>query len=893
MPSRRPSPPELPPPLTLLPPKVRERARLDNHLPTRLRADGEFVLYWMRTAVRGHDNPALDAAVVFARALEVPVLVYHGLSERYPWASDRHHRFILEGATDVARELHGRSIPYAFHLERPGHRQPALKLLAARAALVVTEEFPVAPIEGWTASLSGWLDSHGGASVVRVDTACIAPLPLVGRRYERAFEFKAAVKTLQSARLHAVWEDEPGDASWRLPPLPFEAVPVHSFTVESPELDVLIAACEIDHGVAPVPHTRGGSKAGYARWAAFRDHALRHYHWRRNDAAESGVSRMSAWLHYGHVSPFRIARETARAGGPGADKYLEELLVWRELSWAFCRFLLEDDDGSHGDMPLHASLAALPAWARDTLARHESDERPVLLPMGVLRRGRTGDHLWDAAQTSLFVHGELHNNVRMTWGKALLQWSQAPAQALARLVELNDRYALDGRDPSSYGGILWCLGAFDRPFGEDVSVSGTLRSRTTSSHAERLDMTRYSARVTRSIHPRERPLRVAVIGGGVSGAAAARTLADHRLAVTVYDRGRGPGGRVSSKRLSEGLLPEARTVTASTEEAPPSFLDHGAPCFEVTDPRFGRFVSELIELGVVARWRGRFGLAPATGGPVDLARVTPTHEERWVALPSMSRFVKHLLDSDSASLDAALGDRPLLLTPAMVPSSTVTAIARDGEAWRVTLADGQAESYDAVIVAVPATSATALLRDVSPLASLLDAVRYDPAWVAWCELSEGAGRLPFDGIDAVSPAIRFAAASGSKPRRDGQRVWSLTATPAWAASRLLMAPDEVALALTSDFSSRFPALGPLTALGAHRWRDARVTNALGVDFGQDPSGTLIAVGDAFLGSTVENAWLSGVAGAGALLRHLATTAPPEDPGFRHRDESGQLALPLE
>ena len=119
------------------------------------------------------------------------------------------------------------------------------------------------------------------------------------------------------------------------------------------------------------------------RWAAFRDGGLRRYNARRNDALDSGVSRMSAYLHYGHVSPFRIAREAAAIGGAGADKYLDELLIWREMSWAWAFHARTHDD-----------LSALPAWAQETLAAHAGDERPTLHDWERLARARTGDALW-------------------------------------------------------------------------------------------------------------------------------------------------------------------------------------------------------------------------------------------------------------------------------------------------------------------------------------------------------------------------------------------------------------------------------------------------------------------------------------------------------------------
>jgi len=182
----------------------------------------------------------------------------------------------------------------------------------------------------------------------------------------------------------------------------------------------------------------GGSAAGYARWQHFKLDGLKAYAKRRNDPLRDGTSRLSPYLHYGMVSPMRIAREAAASETAGAEKFLDELLVWRELAYNFCFFNHDLD-----------SLAAVPDWARETLAEHESDLRPSSYSWETLARGKTGDRLWDAAQRSLLMQGELHNNVRMTWGKALLDWTPNAAAALSMMLDLNHRYALDGRDPAS------------------------------------------------------------------------------------------------------------------------------------------------------------------------------------------------------------------------------------------------------------------------------------------------------------------------------------------------------------------------------------------------------------------------------------------------------------
>ncbi len=103
----------------------------------------------------------------------------------------------------------------------------------------------------------------------------------------------------------------------------------------------------------------------------------------------------------------------------------------------------------------------------------------------------------------------------MTWGKALLEWTRTADEALRKLIDLNHRYALDGRDPASYGGILWCLGQFDRPFTPEQSVTGTVRTRNSKEHAKRLDLDRFEKHVTRD--PYAPMPRIAIVGAGLGG----------------------------------------------------------------------------------------------------------------------------------------------------------------------------------------------------------------------------------------------------------------------------------------------------------------------------------------------------------------------------------------
>jgi len=300
-------------------------------------------LYWARTALRAHENPALDAALTVAAHLALPVFVYHALSERYPYASDRHHLFILEGARDFAGELAARGIGTAFHLEREGHWGWHLRALSAQAALVVTELMPVAPLDAWTAQLRA-----GATPVWEVDTACVVPMPLTTQAYERAFQYRDATAAARRACVGVTWNEVPISAAPFQPALPFAPV-----DLATADLAALVVTCRIDHAVGPVADTRSGSTAGYARWNAFVSSGrIDRYDATRNDPTRGdGVARMSAYLHYGMVSPLRLAREAALRTSEGAKRWLDELLVWRELAYCFCYHRSD-----------HAGAGALPEW---------------------------------------------------------------------------------------------------------------------------------------------------------------------------------------------------------------------------------------------------------------------------------------------------------------------------------------------------------------------------------------------------------------------------------------------------------------------------------------------------------------------------------------------------
>lgn len=787
-----------------------ERIRRLNRLP--VQEEREFVLYWMHHAVRGHENPALDVAILAANLLRKPVLVYQGLGGRHPYNSDRHLTFIMEGCREVQRELNARNISYCFHIDRDPATPTPLMKLSARSALTLTEDFPAPPINAWADRAAARLPTAFWA----VDTACILPMQLLKTSYARAFLFRKHTWAEFEARIARRYE-ELDVAVDR-----FNGVlDVECLDLQSAELAELCARCRIDHTVAPVPHTQGGSTAGYARWEQFKRHGLPTYADTRNDAAiafPKGVSRMSAYLHHGHISPFRIAREAAQFGGDGAEKFLDEMLIWRELAHNFC---------FHHSHP--HTLAVLPSWALRTLEDHRQDSRRPVYNREQLLRGTTGDPLWDAAQQSLLIHGELHNNLRMTWGKALLQWAATPEAALQTMIELNHRFALDGSDPNSYGGILWCLGLFDHPFAPEKPIIGTLRPRSTRSHAVRLDLETYRGRVSKPAASVS--LRVAVVGAGMSALVAARTIADHGHAVQVFEKEHEAGGRMSTRCLDEYAF------------------DHGAQYFTVRDERFERWVDSYVESGIVKRWEGRIRV-------LHNGEIRPENRKqiRYVGAPGMNSVARHLSDSLSVRW-----------------GTCVRRIRKEGRA--IVLLDEKGAplgGYDALIVSTPPEQGVQLLRGATALVDRMAGVRMDPCWSVMLAFRNPLD-LDADGLFIHGSALVWASRNSSKPGRGTADTWVLHAGSEWSAAHLELDPDEVAGRLTKTFfdAAGRPTVEPLI-VSAHCWRHARTANPLEEECLWDPEEKIGVCGDWCCRSRIEGAFLSGAALAGRILGAAGT-----------------------
>ena len=141
--------------------------------------------------------------------------------------------------------------------------------------------------------------------------------------------------------------------------------------------------------------------------------------------------------------------------------------------------------------PKHATIEALPAWARQTLFAHEKDKRPYVYSSEQIESADTHDEVWNLAQRELLASGKIHGYMRMLWGKKIIEWSATPQEALATMIRLHHRYALDGRNPNTYTGILWCFGKHDRAWGPQRPVFGLVRYMTSENTRRKINFAAY------------------------------------------------------------------------------------------------------------------------------------------------------------------------------------------------------------------------------------------------------------------------------------------------------------------------------------------------------------------------------------------------------------------
>jgi len=403
---------------------------------------GKCVVYWMQRAQRGRDNHALDKAVACANALGLSCVAYFAGIKDFPHANLRHYAFLNQGLADIEEDCAERGVGFAM---RRWPDEDHEKFFAdVNAAMIVGDENPTRVPEQWRVDLAERLT----IPFWTVDADVVVPSKLLLKA-----QFSAGVAR---PRLYAglreflqPYENPKAQVEWKMP---------RGLHREDVRADITRGWPEFDRSVKPVEAWRGGHHAAKKRLQKFCAEMLEGYDGDRNRPEVDGTSKMSPWLHFGHIGPVTIALavDAAAKKNPklkeARDNYFNELIVWRELAVNFVRY-----------QPQYDSPDCADNWAKATIAEHDRDERERLYKLPVLEEARTYDELWNAAQMQMVRYGWMHNYMRMYWAKKILEWTPNVRIAMKVAIYLNDKYEIDGRDPNGYAGIAWSmLGKFDR-----------------------------------------------------------------------------------------------------------------------------------------------------------------------------------------------------------------------------------------------------------------------------------------------------------------------------------------------------------------------------------------------------------------------------------------------
>lgn len=427
-------------------------------------ADGNCVVYWMQRAQRALDNPALEMAVRAANTLGKPCVVFFAPVPFYPRANARHYRFLNQGIPAIARRLKRRGIGFVLR-RHPDHS--LLKFCEeAGPALVISDENPMREPEHWR---------HVVASRLRVpfwtvDADVIVPTRLLVKEQYAAYTARPILHRLLPDFLKPVGNIQ-AKVRW---------IPPKNISSLEPDADI-VQDWRLDRSVAPVSGFAGGTDEALKRLNTFIQHKLPGYVKERNHPELDSTSRLSPYLHFGHIGPHTVALAIEKSNAPEAAKaaFLEQLIVRRELAVNFVRF-----------NPDYDNFESAAPWARKSLGEHAADPRKIYTEQQ-LECAETHDPLWNAAQKQMVATGWMHNTMRMYWAKKILEWSRTPAQAYAIAVYLNDKYELDGRDPNGYAGIAWAIaGKHDRPWFERP-VFGKVRYMSFNSTSKKFDSKAY------------------------------------------------------------------------------------------------------------------------------------------------------------------------------------------------------------------------------------------------------------------------------------------------------------------------------------------------------------------------------------------------------------------
>ena len=407
------------------------------------------ILYLVSRAIRSKDNQALYTAQKKALNQNAQLICLFNYYPNYPYANLRNMHFLLSGLLEMSQKLNKHNIPLLF---RQGNLIENINDLRNDFDItsIITEQHVLKPILKAHDLLSEYCYSNM-IEFLKVNTACVVPVD------ETSLKLEYAAKTIRPKIM----------SKYKSYLLNFYPIQIHpqSINIESfnqIQFNNFFTQNKLEE--LSLSKLIPGEDAANAQLQHFIEHGLKNYA-NRNEYDSQGQSYLSAYLHFGMLSPLKMIRDVENSQHENAPLFVEEALVRRELAENYCYYCKDYD-----------SIKGAWTWAQNTLNQHINDPREYTYTLEQFVKAETHDDLWNFCQMKVVTDGYLHSYLRMYWAKMVLYWTNTPQDAIDLLIHLNDKYMLDGRDPNGYTGIMWSVAAVhDRPW-FDRPVIGLVRA---------------------------------------------------------------------------------------------------------------------------------------------------------------------------------------------------------------------------------------------------------------------------------------------------------------------------------------------------------------------------------------------------------------------------------
>lgn len=435
---------------------------------------GKYVIYWMHQSQRVQYNHALEHAINVANANNLPLLVFFGLTSDYHEANQRHYRFLLEGLKEVKENLEKLNISFVIKYGIPS--KTIIPLLKDANSLIMDKGY-LRLQRKWREDVLDEMENNDfNIDIYIVDTDLIVPVevasnkteygaytlrPKIKKKLEQFLDFDGLSKIKNTSRINIPSDDKLED------------------------IDKTIKRLGLSNTLKPSDYYRGGYSKASKLLNEFISIKINHY-LESNDPSLDYTSTLSPYLHFGQISSLEIYDRLSKYLKEGKiekecfDAFTEQLIVRRELAFNYVYYRKGYDEFENMSEP----------WAYRTMRDHKNDKRHYTYSLKDIESYKTHDPYFNAAMKEMVVTGYMHNYMRMYWAKKIIEWTPSFKEAYERILYLNNKYLIDGRDPNSYAGVAWCFGKHDRAWTER-EIFGKLRYMNSKGLERKFDIDKY------------------------------------------------------------------------------------------------------------------------------------------------------------------------------------------------------------------------------------------------------------------------------------------------------------------------------------------------------------------------------------------------------------------